>query len=113
VLTEELQLCPDRPAERSDLGPRSITEPSCNGATRSPRDVVEPTAPGRYKVQFTATAELRDKLEQLRALMTGAPGGNDLAVLVEQAVPEKLDRLEARRCTFTDPRAPIVDAHAP
>ena len=31
--------------------------------------VLEPLAPGRYKVQFTASAGLRDKLERLRALM--------------------------------------------
>src|SRR6185295_4965801 len=31
--------------------------------------VVQPLSPGRYKVQFTASAELRHKLERLQALM--------------------------------------------
>jgi hypothetical protein len=30
---------------------------------------VEPLAPTRYKVRFTASTELRDKLERLQALM--------------------------------------------
>ncbi len=31
--------------------------------------VLEPLAPGRYKIQFTVSAGLRDKLERLQALM--------------------------------------------
>jgi hypothetical protein len=30
---------------------------------------IEPLAPARYKVQFTASAQLREKLERLRTLM--------------------------------------------
>jgi hypothetical protein len=56
-------------------------------------DVLRPLAPARYRVQFTASEALRDKLERLQALLPGA----DLATLVEQAVTEKLERLEARR----------------
>ena len=40
--------------------------------------VVEPLAPGRYKVQFTASAELHDKLERLRALMRPSVPDGDL-----------------------------------
>ncbi len=54
---------------------------------------VKPLAPERYKVQFTASAELREKLERLQAL---APS-SDLAAVIEQAVTERLERLEARR----------------
>jgi hypothetical protein len=68
---------------------------------RSP-SVVEPLSPGRYKVQFTAGAEFQRKLERLRAL-SGVPGG-DLAAVIEQAVTEKLERLEARR--FARTKAP-------
>ena len=48
--------------------------------------VVEPLAPSRYKVQFTASAELHDKLERLRALMRSSVPDGDLAAIVEQAV---------------------------
>ena len=66
--------------------------------------VVEPLAPARYKVQFTASAELHDKLERLRALMRPSVPDGDLAAIVEQAVTEKLQRLEARR--FARTKAP-------
>ena len=55
--------------------------------------VVEPLAPTRYRVQFTASAELHEKLERLVALMRGA----DLISAVDAAVTEKLERIEAKR----------------
>ena len=57
---------------------------------------VEPLAPSRYKVQFTASGELREKLERLQALMH-----TDLAAVIEAAVTEKLERLEAKRYAET------------
>jgi hypothetical protein len=63
--------------------------------------VVEPLAPGRYKVQFTASAALHDKLERLRDLMRPSVPDGDLAAILEQAVTEKLQRLEARRFART------------
>ncbi len=65
---------------------------------------VAPLAPGRYKVQFTASAELHDKLERLRALMRSSVPDGDLAAIIAQAVTEKLERLESRR--FARTRAP-------
>ena len=65
-------------------------------AFRSPT-VVEPIAPARYKVQFTASGELQAKLERLQALMPG----KDLAAVIEAAVTEKLERIEARRFART------------
>jgi hypothetical protein len=74
--------------------------------TRAPaqRSVVEPLAPARYRVQFTASAELHDKLERLRALMRSSVPDGDLAAIIEIAVTEKLERLEARR--FAKTKAP-------
>jgi hypothetical protein len=67
--------------------------------------VIQSLSPGRYKVQFTASAELRQKLERLRVLMGSGVDG-DLAAVIEQAVTEKLERLEARRYARTrSPRA--------
>jgi hypothetical protein len=59
--------------------------------------VLEPLAPGRHKVQFTASSRLRDKLERLQALMRSKVPDGDLATILEVAVTEKLERLEARR----------------
>ena len=55
----------------------------------------------RYKLQFTASARLRDKLLRLQALLrTQVPDG-DLAAVIELVVTEKLERVEARRFGMT------------
>jgi hypothetical protein len=66
--------------------------------------VVEPLSPARYKVQFTASAELHHKLQRLSALMRSEVPDGDLAAIIERAVTEKLERLEARR--YAQTRAP-------
>jgi 5-methylcytosine-specific restriction endonuclease McrA len=71
------------------------------------RAVVEPLAPGRYKVQFTASAALREKLERLHALVRSSMPGADLAAVIETAVTEALERLEARR--FGRAKAPSAN----
>ncbi len=72
--------------------------------------VVQPLAPARYGVQFTASAELHDKLERLRALMRGSVPDGDLAAIIEEAVTEKLERLEARRFAKTSsPRKGLAE----
>ena len=75
---------------------------------------IEPLAPGRYKFQFTAGAELRDKLDRLRALMRPSVPDGDLAAIIDAAVTEKIERLEARRFGRTKaPRQPPVAAQEP
>ncbi len=82
-------------------------------ATRAPRRaVIEPLSPGRYKVQFTASVALRDKLERLQALMRSSIPDGDLAAIVEVAVTEKLERLEVRRFGRTkSPRRSVSTSH--
>ena len=97
------KLCPPIPVV--ELGPDRVTRPMPErGAPMPPAPpsvpaVVEPLAPSRYKIQFTASGELRDMLERLQALMHG-----DLAAVIEAAVTEKLERLEAKR--YAETRAP-------
>lgn len=80
------------------------------GASATPRAgspppaTVKPLAPARYKVEFTAGAELHDKLERLQALMRSTVPDGDLAKIIDAAVTEKLERLEARR--FAKTRSP-------
>jgi 5-methylcytosine-specific restriction endonuclease McrA len=69
--------------------------------------VVEPLAPARYQVRFTASAELREKLERLQALMRFSVPDGDLARLIDIAVTEKLARVEAKR--FGKTKAPRRD----
>jgi hypothetical protein len=70
--------------------------------------LVEPLAPSRYQVRFTASAELRDKLERLQALMRSSVPDGDLARIIDIAVSEKLQRIEAKR--FGQTEAPRSDA---
>ena len=85
-----------------ELRPDGVGVPPMPGST--PAASVEPLAPARYKVQFTAGAELQAKLERLQALMPD----QDLATLIEAAVTEKLVRLEAKR--FGKVAAPMSEA---
>ena len=84
---------PDR-VHPAQLGPDRVAEP-VPAPTRPAR--VEPLAPERYGVHFTASRELREKLERLQALMRSSVPDGDLAAIIEVAVSEKLERLEAKR----------------
>jgi hypothetical protein len=87
---------------RPEAGPVGVPAPLPRRAT------IEPLAPARFRVQFTASAQLRDKLERLQALMRPSIPDADLAAVIEAAVTEKLQRLEARRFGKTpSPRASV------
>jgi HNH endonuclease len=98
---------PDRPAPAppTQLRPDAVKiEMRPPPPQPPPPAVVAPLAPARYKVQFTANAALRDKLQRLQALMRNTVPDGDLATLLEVAVTEKLERLEARR--FAETQSP-------
>jgi hypothetical protein len=76
--------------------------------TRLP--AIGPLSPSRCKVQFTASAELREKLERLQALMRSSIPDGDLAAVIDAAVTEKLAKLESRRFGRTQgPRKALED----
>jgi hypothetical protein len=83
--TPPVQLRPD--AVKNEMPPRPVLPPPA-----PPPPVVQPLALERYKMTFTASTELREKLERLQALMD-----DDLAAVIEAAVTEKIERLEAKR----------------
>lgn len=89
-----------------ELRPDGVAAPETKPVQAPPVSppVVQPLSPGRYKVQFTASAEFHHKLERLQALMGSRMPDGDLAGVIEQAVTEKLERLEARR--FARTKAP-------
>ena len=89
------------PEPAVELGPDRVAGPV---PLPVPPALVQPLSPARYKVQFTAGAELRDKLERLRALLRHEVPDGDLAAVIDKAVTEKLERLEARR--FARVKAP-------
>ncbi len=98
---------PEAAGSRSSCSSISSSEPVAAAAPQlrpdavasrpGPIALVKPLSPDRYKVQFTASAGLRDKLARLQALMRPSVPDGDLAAIIEQAVTEKLARLEARR----------------
>jgi hypothetical protein len=100
------RLCRDS-VESWDCGSREAGAPGAiasEPARPVPAPVVEPLAPARYKVQFTASAALHGKLKRLKELMRSSVPDGDLAAVIEAAVTEKLERLEARR--FAKTKAP-------
>ena len=128
IAGSDLELRPDAALPRSPRGPHRCPVRAGPGSTkrrvRAPNSVqtesaspgaarggspasVQPLSPGRYRVQFTAGAELRDKLERLQALLRSSVPDGDLADVIEDAVTEKLERLEARR--FARTKAPRKD----
>jgi hypothetical protein len=106
---EALELGLDRvltpePAWRAETRPDQPAPPAQPLPRHQPSQV-RPLAPARYKVTFTASASLRDKLERLQALMH-----QNLAAVIEAAVTEKIERLEARRYAETKkPRKKLED----
>ena len=74
------------------------------------RSVVEPIGAARFRVRFDASAELRNKLERLQALMRSSVPDGDLAKIIDAAVTEKLERLEAKRFAKTKkPRMSLAE----
>jgi hypothetical protein len=86
---------PEPDSLRPDRVIPNIGTPSTLAPSTPP--VVEPIAEARYKVAFTASAVFRDKLERLKTLMRSSVPDGDLATILEVAVTEKLEKLEARR----------------
>jgi hypothetical protein len=63
---------------------------------------VVPTAPGRYRVQFTASEELEKKIARARALLRHKIPSGDLAAIVDEAMTVLVAKLERRRCAATE-----------
>jgi hypothetical protein len=84
---------------------------SDKGPTATGEAAVEPLAPDRHLVRFTANTELREKLQRLQALMRSSVPDGDLARIIDIAITEKLERVEARRFGKTrKPRRELTEA---
>ena len=100
----------DGASPAQELVPGRVGDSAAPAPPRRP--VVEPLSPARYKVQFTAGAELHAKLERLAALMRSEVPDGDIGAIIERAVTEKLERLEARRfAASAAPRKALSDTH--
>ena len=97
-------------APSNDAGPTLFagTEPS--PAPTAPRARIE----ARYKVQLTASAELKAKLERAFDLMRHRNPSGDLAVVIEAAMDLLLAKLEKERLgKVKKPREPRAATGAP
>jgi hypothetical protein len=100
--------CPDSfGREASQLRPDGV------GRVASEVAFIQPLGLARYKVQFTASASLREKLERLRALMRPEVPDGDLAAIVDRLVTDKLERIEARRFAKTGRPRTVIKGAAP
>lgn len=83
---------PDVPARLRKV-PRHDTSPRVTQASKS---FVDPLSEARYRLQMTGSREFRDKLFRLRDLMMHTNPTGDLAVVIERAVEDLLEKLERR-----------------
>jgi hypothetical protein len=88
-----------------DTGGSSSRRPSLGhapvAAAPAARAVLTPIAPLRYKVQFTAGAELHDKLVRAQALLRRQIPDGDLAAVVDRAMSTLLRELERAKFAAT------------
>ena len=61
------------------------------------RNVTQPLGDERFRIQFTASKQLRDKLQQAQDLMRHAEPDSDLATLVERGIDLLLAEVKAKR----------------
>jgi hypothetical protein len=86
--------------EQASLGPQpssSETPSQTSLATGPLQQTVEPLSAARHRVEFTASTELRQKIERAVELMRHRNPRGDLAVVVEQAMDLLIAKLEKDR----------------
>jgi 5-methylcytosine-specific restriction endonuclease McrA len=88
----------------------SVASPSPAAFVRAVRPVIQPTAPERYRVQFTIGQETHDKLRRLQALLRREIPDGDPAAIFDRAVTLLLESVENKKLGATTkprPRAII------
>jgi hypothetical protein len=94
-------------APSNDARPTLFAGPDASHVPSAPRARIEPLSEARYKVQLTASAELKAKLERARDLMRHRNPSGDLAVVIDAAMDLLLAKLEKERLgKVKAPRAP-------
>jgi len=92
-------------------GALSPQVPDAAAAPVPTRPLVAPLAPERYKIQFTASREVHDKLRYAQNLLRHIVPTGDVAVVFERALSALIDQLEKQKCAATSrPRKPQGDA---
>ena len=73
----------------------------------TPRPVIAPLTPERYRLQFTVSKETHDKLRRLQDLLCREVRNGDPAIIFDRALDELLEKVEKKKLAATSrPRAP-------
>ena len=97
-----VESAPRPPLDHSAPSSRALL---ASAAQRS-ENRMEPLSPGRFKIQFTADAALKDKLELARDLLRHAVPSGDFAVIVDRALDLLVTEVNKRRFGATSDRKP-------
>jgi hypothetical protein len=99
-------------AARAESQPRNAEVEAAAALEVRPAGPVTPPArvvaiaPARFRVQFTASAELEEKIQRARALLRHKIPSGDVAAIVDEAMTVLVAKLERRRCGAAErPRA--------
>jgi hypothetical protein len=65
------------------------------------RPAIAPLAPERYKIQFTASKEMLDKLRYAQDLLRHVTPLGDVAVVFDRALAALIEQLEKQKCGLT------------
>jgi hypothetical protein len=88
----------------------ATTTPSPAPPTAGPRPIVRPTAPERYRVQFTIGEATHEKLRRLQTLLRREIPSGDPGAIFDRAVTLLLEHVENKKLGVTAkprPRPPI------
>jgi 5-methylcytosine-specific restriction endonuclease McrA len=98
------------PATSAPAEPAPAIAASPVAVLPTPRPIVQPTAPERYRVQFTIGHETHEKVRRLQELLRREIPDGDPAVIFDRAVTLLLERVEKRKlgaATRPSPRPSI------
>jgi len=113
VATPSAATAPAPPAlSPSSSEPAAVAGPS-PAALLPPRRTVQPTAPERYRVQFTIDQETHDEFRRLQALLRREIPDGDPAAIFKRAVRLMLEKVENKKLGITKkPRRSAVQSRA-
>ena len=123
ALVAELAPQPDAPTSVRKLPTLPVAAPSSTPASRAPsvppvapppaafapvpRPIVQPTAPERYRVQFTIGEQTHEKLRRLQALFRREIPDGDPGAIFDRAITLLLEKVEKKKLGATaKPRLP-------
>jgi hypothetical protein len=90
-------VCAPQAAVRESPSDETVAAPPSTPA----RPVVAALAPERFKIQFTASREILDKLRYAQDLLRHVIPSGDVAVVFERALGALIEQLEKQKCGLT------------